>query len=311
MEVYVQPMTLLVTPDGQWVLPQSPEFFEALGDPSPDYDAIAFAIKNLGFIKFQMLEHQLIEVELHPRNIELPALLSVQQEIMKSAARLFRIRFLEAEWRSEISSSGEQVVTRLSELCSPIFTPPQTDRFVLEPRDLSSLYDDDNNALRPLAQKWRVSFGRFDPNVISLAVTHRLLPRLMIAGIKPDRREPIWRFIGNEHHWIGSTYQVQGVGEKVENMPDKDYGAWATEYYKSVASSGQPRYDMISGTIQFEDESGRPRRWYRYERLMLPWTTPTGEVFVTMCSRPVGTVSNSKSSASNTPPHSVNTAISS
>src|SRR5690242_17240294 len=89
----VQRVVLLVTPDGQWVLPDGAEFFEALGDPDPDYDAVGFAVRNLGFIRFQMFEHSMIEVELHPRNVGLPALLSVQQEIMKSEVRLFRIKF--------------------------------------------------------------------------------------------------------------------------------------------------------------------------------------------------------------------------
>ena len=298
----MQRLTMLVTSDAQWVLPDTPEFFEALGDPNPDYDSIAFAVKNLGFIRYQVLERSIVEVELHPRNVELPALLAVQQEILRSQVSLFRLKFFDSEWRSEISSSPEHVVSRLSELCAPIFTPPTMDRFVVEAQDMSLLFGDEENALRPLAQKWRVSFAQFDPSVISLAVTHHLLPRLMIAGIKPHQPEPMWRFIGNGHRWIGSRYQLQGIGEKVEDMPDKDYGAWATEYYKAVATSGQPRYDLISGSIQWEDEDGRPRRWYRYERLMLPWRTPSGEVFVTMCSKPVDGASASKSLGSNTPP---------
>jgi hypothetical protein len=309
-EADVQRQMILVTPDAQWVLPDTPEFFEALGDPSPDYDSIAFAIKNLGFIRYQMLGHSIVEIELHPRNVELPALLAVQTQILRSEVQLFRIKFFDTEWHSEISSSPEQVVSRLSELCAPVISPPSMDRFAIEARDLSVLFGDEENVLRPLAQKWRVSFGQFDPSVISLAVTHRLLPRLMIAGIKPHQSEPMWRFIGNEHRWIGSRYQLQGIGEKVENMPDKDYGAWATEYYKMVAASGQPRYDLITGSIQYEDEDGRPRRPHRYERLMLPWRTPSGEVFVTMCSKPVGTSNNSKSSGSKTAPRSMNLAIS-
>ena len=46
-------LTILITPEGQWVLPDTPEFYEALGDPNPDYDAIGFAVKNLGFISFK------------------------------------------------------------------------------------------------------------------------------------------------------------------------------------------------------------------------------------------------------------------
>lgn len=304
----MQQLTVLVTPDGEWVLPDTPDFFAALGDPEPDYDGVAFAVRNLGFIKFQQLEHLILEVELHPRNVELPALLATQQQILRSRVKLFRIKYFDTEWCSEISSTSEQVVSRLSELCAPPIKLPETKRFAVEPQDLSTLFGDDQNALRPLAQKWRVSFAHFDPTVISLAVTHRLLPRLMIAGIKPHQSEPTWRFIGNGHGWIGSTYQLCGIGEKVENMPDKDYGAWATEYYKSVAVSGQPRYDFITGTIQYEDEDGRPRRSQRYERLMLPWKTPSDEVFVTMCSRLV--IVPSKSAVSITEPLSMKSAMS-
>ena len=47
-------LTMLVTPDGEWVFPNSEEFLARLGDATPDYDAISFAVKNLGFIKFQI-----------------------------------------------------------------------------------------------------------------------------------------------------------------------------------------------------------------------------------------------------------------
>ena len=81
----LQRLTMLVTSDAQWVLPDTPEFFEALGDPDPDYDSIAFAVKNLGFIRYQVLERSIVEVELHPRNVELPA--DLQQSFGGRAAQ--------------------------------------------------------------------------------------------------------------------------------------------------------------------------------------------------------------------------------
>jgi hypothetical protein len=298
----VKPTTMIIAPDGSWMSPDGPEFLARLGDPDPDYDATGFAVRNLGFIKVEMYQHASIEIELHPRNVELPALLAVQQQLQSAPAKLFRIRFLDTEWRSEISSSPEHTISRLSQLCAPVFIPKLSERFSIEPRDLSVLFEEQDNPLRPLAQKWRTSFGRFDPTVISLAVEHQLLSRLMIAGIAPQRSEPIWRFIGDGHKWIGRQYQLYGVGEKVEHMPDKDYGQWATQYYTSVAHAGEPRYDLITGMIQYEDEDGKPRRAHRYERLMLPWKTPSNEVFVTMCSRPAGTDISSTSAGSITEP---------
>jgi hypothetical protein len=283
----MQQVTMLATAEGDWVLPGTADFFAALGDTEPDYDAVSFAVKNLGFVKLQILQQSIVEVELHPRNVAMPALLAAQQQVLSSRLKLYRIKYFDTEWRSEISSSPEHVIARMSELCAPAVVPPSTDRFVVEPQDFAKIFHDEGNWFRPLALKWRISFGEFDSSIISLAVTHHLLSRLIIVGIRPNRSEPTWRFIGDGHKWIGSNYHFGGIGQNVRNMPDRDYGDWVAEYYKSVAMARQPRYDLITAAIRYEDEDGRPVRLRRYERLMLPWKTTSEEVFVTMCSKRV------------------------
>src|ERR1700724_4028572 len=100
--VFVTRLTMLVTAEGEWVLEDSAEFRAALGDPDPDYDGAAFAVKNLGFIKFQILDNSIIEIDLHPRNVEIPALLAVQQQILTSHIKLFRLKYFDVSWKSEI-----------------------------------------------------------------------------------------------------------------------------------------------------------------------------------------------------------------
>lgn len=275
-------LTMLVTAEGEWVIEDSAEFRAALGDPEPDYDATAFAVKNLGFIKFQILDNSVIEIDLHPRNTQLPALLAVQQQILSSRVKLFRIKYFEASWHSEITISAERTIARLCELCKPEVTLPSNERFLVESRDYTELLNNDEGPLRPLAQKWRMSFGEFDPSVISFAIKHQLLSGMIVVGVRPRDKDPIFRFIGDEHNWLGKSYHFSGIGEKVENQPDKDFGGWVSEFYKLVASSGQPRYDHVTALVQYQGETGRPRRVVRYERLLLPWKTPTDEVFVTL-----------------------------
>lgn len=282
----MEQLTILITPDGQWVLPGTPDFFAALGDPDPDYDAVGFAVKNLGFIKFQVIRQSIVEIELHPRNVELAALLAVQQQLLTSDLRLFRLKYFDTEWRSEIVYSAEFTITRLAELCAPQFIPATHDRFLVEPQDFTVLFEDEPNKMRSLAQKWRVSFGHFDPTIITLAMRNDLLPRLAIVGVKPPQQDPVWRFIGDGHRWLGGGKYLQtGLGEKVVNIPDKDYGEWASGFYRSVAESGRPRYDLITTSIQYQNEPNKPWRPVRYERLLLPWKTPSDEVFVTLCSK--------------------------
>ena len=133
--------------------------------------------------------------------------------------------------------SAERAISRLSELCSPEITPPSSERFLVEAKDYSELFDSNERPLRPIAQKWRMSFGQFDPSVISFAIKHQLLSGMMVVGVKPRAKDPIFRFIGDEHKWLGKSYHVAAIGEKVENQPDKEFGTWVSEYYKSVASS--------------------------------------------------------------------------
>lgn len=295
----MKPLTMLVTSDGQWVLEDSAEFHTALGDPDPDYDATAFAVKNLGFIKFQVFTGSVVEVELHPRNVALPALLAVQQQLLTSPVRLFRVKHFETAWKSEIMVSAEVAVSRLSELCAPAFAPPYSDRFVADPHDYRILFTNSENRLGLIAQKWRMSFGSFDPTVISFAIKHRLLSRMMIVGIKPRRTDPIFRFIGDGFKWLDADYQFHGIGEKIENQPDKEYGTWVSEFYRSVASTGEPRYDIVTAAIQ-----SRPSKsnFYmtRYERLLLPWRTPSDEVFVTLSSTRIGEVGTMEPEAAET-----------
>jgi hypothetical protein len=293
----VNRLTMLVTPAGHWVLENSVEFFAALGDIDPDYDAVSFAVKNLGFVKFQIHDQSIIEIELHPYAVELPALLAVQQQLTTSNVRLFRIRYFTTSWQSEILSDRDLAISRLSELCAPKFVPSAKDRFLIEPQDFSRLYDSDESPLHRLAQKWRMSFGHFDPSVISFAINQQLLSRLMIFGVKPDWTDPVFRFIGDGFRWLEGNYQFNGIGQRVENQPDKDYGEWVSEFYKSVARTGQPRYDHVTAAIQVSP--GKPNFFTsHYERLLLPWKTSSDEVLVSMLSRKLADDGASKSAAS-------------
>ena len=100
--------------------------------------------------------------------------------------------------------------------------------------------------------------------------------------MRPRVAEPVFRFIGDGHaNWLDTHEHLHAIGEKLENLPDKDYGGWVSEFYKSVATTGEPRYDYVTAAIQ-----RRPDTYVtRYERLLLPWKTPSEEVLVTLWSR--------------------------
>lgn len=284
-------LTMLISPEGEWLFPDSPEFLALLGDPEPDYDGVGYAVRNLGFVKFEILDQLVIELELHPRNVQQRALRAAQQQVLASTIRLFRFKYWDKGWQSEISSSADSVVARLDELCAPAFLPADSERFRIEPRDVAALFGNAPHAprgLRLIAQKWRALFGRFDLSILTLASQHQLLPRFAIVGVQNS--EPVFRFLGDGHRWVGERDRFNVIGGRVEHLPDKEYGAWVSEFYRSVADSGQPRYDLVTAAMRY-DPGGRepanqgPQRVVSYERLLLPWKTPSDEVFVTSCAK--------------------------
>jgi hypothetical protein len=111
-------LTLIVTSAGRWTFSASSDFHSALGDCDPDYDSLGFAVRNLGFIKFTVLDRTLIQIELHPRNVGWSALRATQRQLLVSTARVFQINYLDREWTTETWSSAADAVTRLTQLCS-------------------------------------------------------------------------------------------------------------------------------------------------------------------------------------------------
>jgi hypothetical protein len=282
-EAMLQQLTMLVTAEGNWVLPDSEEFLAALGDPQPDYYAVGFAVRNLGFVKFQVLDRLVTEIELCPRNVDLRAMLAVERLLIEAGTNLFRIRWLADDWQSEISASAKHTLVRLRELCAPVFEPVLTERFHVEAQDPDILFSQArrNEGLGPMAMKWRVSFGNFDTSIFEIAARHDLLERMAVAGFDAGDDRPVFRFIGGAHRWGGDKYPLDGLNRPIEQMPDREYGAWVSEFYKALPSTGQPRLDLVTVDMEYHAEAGKPHRKVTYERLLLPWRTSTGEPLVT------------------------------
>jgi len=283
----LEQVTVLVGSSGKWMPPESEEFLAVLGDADPGDDAVGFAVLALGFIRFQVLDRLVTEIELCPRSIELPALLALEQRLKEPGTKLFRIRYFDTEWRSEISASAEHTIDRLRELCAPAPELPSSERFRVEAQDANVLLRDVGNPLRLLTQKWRTSFGCFDASVIALACSHGLLSLMAITGWQEREESPVFRFLGEGHRWASRDYQF--AGGRLEEMPDREYGHWAAEFHRAVAASSQPRYDLVTATTQIAQDRGRPKRTLRYERLLLPWRGASGEVLITSCARNGGT----------------------
>jgi hypothetical protein len=275
--------TLLISPAGAWFSGDSPALHQAIGYPEADFDAVGFAVRNLGYIKLEIVEDVLLDLEFHPLHVSRLAHDAARDHLSGARHRLVRLRYLADDWRSELAVNAEQAARRLGELCAPYVVPVvEREPFAVTPHGNRRLFDpEEDGALRLLFQKWRASFQQFDDTVLPFAARRGLAGQMLIVGVRSRGDDPVFRYIGEQYWGFGREFFLRAVGQKVRQQPDPRYGEWVTQFYQEVAASRQPRFDRIEARIE---KSARGRD-YCYDRLMLPWGTPSGEVLVTVCSR--------------------------
>ncbi|HEX3861935.1 MAG TPA: hypothetical protein VHY35_09625 [Stellaceae bacterium] len=105
----------LISPTGRWFAEGGSEFLREIDDPSPDYDASLFAVKNLGFVRVRQYS-ALTEITLHPTVAAVAAIDAAISTLSLSPAKLFRVKHLQAEWHDELKRSAGCTAARLAEL---------------------------------------------------------------------------------------------------------------------------------------------------------------------------------------------------
>jgi hypothetical protein len=279
----MKPSALLVTSDGQRVLPETDAFFTRLARLVPGSDPIKFAVGELGFVRFRPGDGGVMVIEFDPRSVDRRALLRAERHIRDCGAGAFRVRLANAAaLGTDPPLSAAEAVGRLRELCGPPDEPANTERFAAQPLSYASLLRKTDDPFCRLGRKWCNSFGGFDSSVMAFAGEQDLLSRLIVFAVRPRTEELEFRYIGAGHDWLTRHYRVDPIGDTIDSQPDKEYAAWVSQFYRAVVRSGEPRCDIVTATLRLGRE---PAYDIRYERLLLPWKSASDESLVTLVSR--------------------------
>jgi hypothetical protein len=277
-------MDFLITSEGDWLVAGSKEAEASIGYDDPDFDLTAFAVRNLGFIQVTWASPTNVRVRFHPDQVAPGALDSLKSRRDTFGDANIELGWLTRSWQTETFPDAVSAIARVDTLARPYVAAAE--RYRANQQDLSVLEAANGHPLKLLLQKWRVSFRSFSDSVMPFAMQHGFFSRMMIAGVRKNEPAPIFRYIGEGFSPLwGESFTVSAIGEKIENQPDKAYGAWVSRFYSEVAETARPRFDIVEAIVP----KAQRGPWIRYERLLLPWKTPSGEVFVTLASATLAT----------------------
>lgn len=276
-------MTLFISPEGDFFIPGTPAFFDRIGYRNPDFDAGDYSVRNLGFIGITRNEEGALKLRFRPDLLSGKAVDGSFRYLAKHPGTSITLEYLADTWICETWPNDSAVLHRIVVLCSQ---PKQLDKKASEPfrthaLRLDKASEDHSNPLKPLFQKWRVSLSTFDDTTLPFLMKFGCASKLLIMAAA-NRQEPLrFQFIGEGLEFYDKKALYQFIGRPITCQPDKKYASWIAEQYNALIASGEPRLDLVEALIS--QANGTVRR-SRYERLLLPWTSATGQVIVTCAS---------------------------
>lgn len=262
----------------------SRELFARLGNSDPDFDMAGYAVRNLGFIEVEG-DADSIQLRLRPSTIDPKALAALFYLLSDTTPRRVVLGYFINAWGYEICPGNEKVFVRIEELVQDAARRRSDGAYLSTRKDPAGLVDSRDTLLSFLFAKWRASFGVFHDSMMDDLATLGLLDRTLIVDYYGGSDILIIKNWGKGLRFFGSDWTTKAPGHSMENQPDRDYAAWVARGYREAVQAKGPIFEQIDAVIRAQANSPTRRE---YERLILPWRTPHGDVVLTGTSMLVG-----------------------
>jgi hypothetical protein len=276
--------------------PFDEQLLAVLGDADPDYDILAYAVRNLGAVDVNVRD-QVATLRFRWLTVSRGALASltrmlitlpVDAVVIHSETKLWNEhRFLNTaeaiEWLEAAQEGG-------SDISKAINRQEKSHHLVATPRTLKSIGD------RPLSRleeaddhfsfffkKWRLAQKKFSTDITEALVRFGDLDRSVVAREQSSNSTLVFEHVGSRitlYNRSDDAWTFRFSGRPVTEQPDPEYGRYTDRVFRQVLDSAEPRFDHIDAVVS----DGRGAQRFQYDRLLLPWQLNSGERVLTSLS---------------------------
>lgn len=269
-------MDYLIDPQGRWWRWPSAILSERLGYPDPDFDLAAYMARSLGYV-WLIIDEDLTLLQFRAGMLSDAAINSLKPYLHKEiATRPVGLIYYAGDWREEAYIAAEPLLMRLEELAA--FREPRVhDQFIantLEPREW---LNDANKPLSDLFELWRFEGGVYSDSVQRFLQKSGLVSRTVVVSGTEESNLRVMQ--GGSGFSIYESFSMENMtGRRIVDQPDREYGKWVSQSYLLCRHSGLPQIDDVDAIIQ---QPGHDSRRRRYQRLILRWRQPGGDIILT------------------------------
>lgn len=150
-------------------------------------------------------------------------------------------------------------------------------RWIAVARPLTVLSYPRFSQVRPVLKIWTETRGAWTEDAILALNIAGMLPRTFLARQTPGRSHLVAERCGYGVAFLLPCESLTMVGREIQDMPDRDYGAWMAEAHAQTASRQRPLVQSVRAVIR--TSAGTALRT-RYDRFLLPWRCRGDDVLV-------------------------------
>lgn len=270
-------MTYLIDPTGRWWRWPSSVLAEQLGYPDPDFDLGAYAARNLGYVWVAPQDDATL-LQFRAGMISMASVDALTPYLQKSlaAGKPVGLVFFASGWIEEAHTEIEPLVERLKDL-SDYNEPHIRDLFIRQPHQPRDWLRDGQHELAGLFALWRAVGGLYSEPIETYLRRTGLVKRTVVLATSGAVDMHV--LYGGPGFAVYDSFSFeQTVGRSIADQPDKAYGRWVADSYRACCTTGDPQIDDIDAIVE---QPGHDPRRRRYQRLILRWQRPNGQMILT------------------------------
>lgn len=247
-----------------------------LGYRDPDFDAPAYAVRNLGFIHVRQ-HGEGIRVSLRAQRYSLLTLTTALYLLLERRPRRIVLAVFEGgDWSYEMFTSLGSFAERTEDLAAgkPVAGRP---RWLAVEKQLDALALPTFQKVRPVVDLWKASRGRLGEDLYATLRASDLLERAVLVRKLPRSSRLVYEHFGVGIRAMRPCETLRVVGRDVDDITDRDYGGWVGLSYSEALGSRRLQLASVRAAVR-TSEAATLR--VRYDRLLMPWRKSGSDLFV-------------------------------
>jgi hypothetical protein len=244
-----------------------------IGDGFTDY-----AVRNLGFVAVQLHGAPgalAVHVRLRPSHVSPVAFSGLMYWLSdKQPRRVMLSRLDDGAWHSEVLGDCMMATPKLATLVKRAQCGRKDDFLAKQTAIENFAPEHPLRALLSARGDLAEAVARLDLDAVRAIAGPLVQGRFTLSTADQALRRVVVRSVGNGYSAETNYWLNRIIGHRLTDLPDSDYGGWASDAYAQAMSTGIPQADAIDIFVEWPFEG---RRRYRNHRLLLPLPLADGQ----------------------------------